>query len=523
MSQYSNAVAVTRLLLKTLFVKHSVYGLTQKLEDHPEYPSLLSISDCLTEWQVANAAINIDKTTFKDINCPFVAHFASNGGSFILVQAVNDQEIVYSDEKKQKAILPIKEFLQKWSGTVLLAEADKESKEPEYGKNKWKDLFQSMRLPILIITIVLGIILALLNTSLSAVYFVLLIINLFGVSVTSLLLINSIGSSNPLVQNLCSLGNKNGCNAILKSDAAKLTSWLSWGEVGFFYFTGSVITLLINPGSLAIMSCLNLLALSYTIYSISYQYRYKNWCLLCCMVQGLLVIANIVAFSFGLWPFSFSTFSSSIFIQIIFYFLLPVTVWYTFKPFFTNSIQFKPLKLQLKKFKYNSELFKQVLINQSRYAIGDEMMPVTLGNPNAETVITMVSNPFCGPCAKAHQTINEWLKYRDDLQVKIIFTTADHDDDKKTKVSRHISALTTLNNADLLGKALNDWYAQGAQNYEIWAQKYPITFNGEMNEVTKKQKTWCDMAEIAFTPTILVNGYKLPAPYLLEDIKYLIT
>ena len=522
MSQYSNAVAVTRILLRTLFVKHSLYGLTQKLEDHPEYPSLLSISDCLTEWQVANAAINTDKTAFKDINCPFVAHFAGNGGSYVLVHAAGDQEIVYSDEKKQKAILPTKEFLQQWSGTILLAEADEESKEPEYDKNRLKDFFQNAKLPILAITAIFGIILALINTNLSASYLVLLTIHLFGVGVTSLLLINSIDSNNPLVQNLCSLGNKNGCNAILKSDAAKLTSWLSWSEVGFFYFTGSVTALLINPNSLTLINSLNLFALPYTVYSVSYQYRHKNWCVLCCMVQALLIIANIVAFSFGLWSFSFSTFSFSLSAQILFSFLLPVTLWYTFKPFFTNSIQFNPLKQHLKKFKYNSELFKQILINQPRYAISDEMMPVTLGNPNAETVITMVSNPFCGPCAKAHQTIDEWLKYRDDLQLKIIFTTADHHDDEKTKVSRHISALTTLNNADLLGKALNDWYAQGAKKYETWAQKYPITFNGEMNRVTQKQKTWCDMAEIAFTPTILVNGYKLPEPYRLEDIKYLI-
>jgi hypothetical protein len=40
--------------------------------------------------------------------------------------------------------------------------------------------------------------------------------------------------------------------------------------------------------------------------------------------------------------------------------------------------------------------------------------------------------------------------------------------------------------------------------------------------LSEKQKEWCDMAEIAFTPTILVNGYKLPEPYRLDDPKYLI-
>lgn len=135
----------------------------------------------------------------------------------------------------------------------------------------------------------------------------------------------------------------------------------------------------------------------------------------------------------------------------------------------------------------------------------------------------MVSNPFCGPCAKAHQTIDDWLKYRNDLQLKIIFTTTNHDDDERTKVSRHISALSILNDSQLIEDALNDWYAKGAEKYETWALKYPIIYNDELKIVTERQKQWCDMAEIAYTPTILVNGYRLPEPYRLDDIKYLMT
>eukprot|EP01012_Entosiphon_sulcatum_P004812 TRINITY_DN11997_c0_g1_i3.p1 TRINITY_DN11997_c0_g1~~TRINITY_DN11997_c0_g1_i3.p1 ORF type:complete len:107 (-),score=7.57 TRINITY_DN11997_c0_g1_i3:778-1050(-) len=90
-------------------------------------------------------------------------------------------------------------------------------------------------------------------------------------------------------------------------------------------------------------------------------------------------------------------------------------------------------------------------------------------------------------------------------------------------MSRHISALTKFNDRTIVEHALKDWYAQTSKKYEDWAQKYPISFNCEMNQVTQKQKDWCEMAEIDFTPTILINGYKLPEPYRLEDIKYLIT
>jgi protein-disulfide isomerase len=135
----------------------------------------------------------------------------------------------------------------------------------------------------------------------------------------------------------------------------------------------------------------------------------------------------------------------------------------------------------------------------------------------------MVSNPFCAPCAKTHELLDNWLKQRDDIKLKIIFSTANHDNDQKTKVAKHVAALTLLKDAQLVENALNDWYKQNSKNYDAWAAKYPANFNEEVNNATQKQKTWCDMAEIAFTPTILVNGHKLPEPYRLDDIKYLLT
>ncbi|RZK43163.1 MAG: hypothetical protein EOO90_04145 [Pedobacter sp.] len=181
------------------------------------------------------------------------------------------------------------------------------------------------------------------------------------------------------------------------------------------------------------------------------------------------------------------------------------------------------LKSQLKKFKYNSDLFNQALKNQPRYALPDDLMPIVLGNPEAKTTITMVSNPFCGPCAKTHQVLDQWLKTRDDVKIKIVFTTTDQDGDENTKISRHVSALSLLNDAELLGKALNDWYKQGDKKYEEWAGRYPVEYNANFAAVTARQKEWLKMAEITHTPTLFVNGYKLPDPYQLEDIKHLLT
>lgn len=529
LSRQENPVAVVNALVKKLNILVSSFTIKQSLQEHPDYPSLLAVSDCLTQWNIPHQAYQIDKTQYQaeELAYPFIAHLSLNGGQFILVQAIAKGQVHYSDEQETKASLSELEFLKRWDGIVLYAEKAENSGEENYKNSLIKGWVNQARLPFLILMLLASGFAAINYSGVNASYLVLLGIKLIGISVSALLLTHSIDAHNPFIQNLCSLGKKNNCNAILKSDAAKVTGWLSWSEVGFFYFAGSLLSLILAPSSLFVLAWLNLACLPYTFYSIAYQIKIKNWCILCCTVQALLWL-EALSFAFGLsLPFSFSlsalVFSiSALSSKTLLAFLLPIAIWAFIKPFMLKAAQTQPLKQQIKKFKYNSDLFNQLLTTQACYAIPDDLMPIVLGNPDAETVITMVSNPFCGPCATAHKALDNWLAERDDLQLKIIFTTADHDDDQKTKVAKHVTALSLLNDTLLVEKALNTWYTQKDKQYETWAAKYPVSFNGEMAKVTEKQKLWCDGAEIAFTPTILINGYKLIEPYRLEDIKYLI-
>lgn len=522
----ANAVEVPRLLLKELGIKISAQTLINRLEDHPDFPSLMAVSDCFNEWHISNAAYRIAKEEYKaeELQFPFIAQTPANGGSFILIHQIANGKVVYSDENFKRKEIDEEEFLKRWSGILLYAEVGKESGEEGYVGKQLQQTISNLKIPAAILAIVITVLLAANFKEMGVGYGLLLLLKIIGIGISVLLLAHSINANNPLIQNLCSLGKKNNCNGILKSDAAKATSWLSWSEVGFFYFAGSFLSLLLVPSSLPLIVWLNVLSLPYTFWSISYQYNHKNWCVLCCTVQAVLWLELIVALSFGLSPlsFGFSALSFAILPLLALCFVVPVLLWYILKPILQKEVEYKLLKKQLKKFKYNSELFTHALTKQPRYAVSNELAPITLGNAEAPTIITMVSNPFCGPCAKAHETLDKWLKTRDDIQLKIVFTTADHDDDQRTKVARHVTALSLTNNVELVEKALNHWYAQREKKYEDWAKDYQIDIGDEVNDTTKKQKQWCEMAEITATPTILINGYKLPEPYRLEDIQYLI-
>jgi hypothetical protein len=62
--------------------------------------------------------------------------------------------------------------------------------------------------------------------------------------------------------------------------------------------------------------------------------------------------------------------------------------------------------------------------------------------------------------------------------------------------------LSLLPDKRIVANALNSWYALSTKNYESWATKYPVNFNGEMDEVNERQRTWCKKADITFTPTV---------------------
>lgn len=537
-SPKADAIVVTKKLLKQLNVKVSSITLHRSLTDHPDFPGLLAISDCLTEWGVENKSYQIDTAAFnkEDLLFPFIAATKTNGGAFVLVNKMENGLVYVDGAHKEPAQQTEQEFLQSWTGIALHAIANEKSGELNYGAYQFEEFLKNMMPPVAVVAS--GLMLAVTLNSLSTVastttllsFTGVMLLKILGMGVSILLLMQSLNANNPFIKNLCSLGGKNDCNAILKSDAAKVTSWLSWSEVGFFYFAGSFLALLFVPSHgndistcLTLLAWLNVLALPYTIYSITYQYRNKNWCALCCMVQALLVLEVIVFLTFGSsLYFGNLTLELNTIATLAISFLLPILTWVFLKPFFKDASQIKLLKAQFKKFKYNSDLFNQALKSQPCYAVPNDLMPITKGNPHAATTITMVSNPSCGPCAQAHQTLNQLMKYRDDIQLKVIMTAAEEDTSPRKQMALHLSSLNANHDRSFVEKALHQWFGLKEKNYETWMKQFPAVLNGKEQEVLKKQKNWCDLAEVTFTPTIFINGYKLQEPYRLEDLKYLL-
>ena len=516
--QKVNAVAVTEQLIKSLGVSVNTQTIERNILDHPEFPSILSISDSLTEWGIVNFTHRINKDQYQngELLFPFIAVLNNdNGNQFTLIKRI-DQGVVYTDQGN----IEEGEFLRKWLGIALNAKIDQNSGEDDYKKNQIKFFLKNLRGPAALVILTLIIYLSLEAKPVNVLLLSLFVVKISGIFLTVLLLIQSLNANNPFIRNLCSIGGKDGCNVLLESEAAKLTSWLNWSEVGFFYFSGSFVYLILNHSSLVHLTWLNILALPYTVYSISYQYRQKNWCVLCCCVQLVLIIEALIL--------NMQIRNYSVLISIDDFFLIVVCfgssilIWSFLKPFFVASRQIRPIKKQLNKFKYDPLLFNQALSTQPYQPITENLRPIVLGNPGALIQVTLVSNLFCYACGEAHKSIERLLKYRNDVKVNIIFATSAQKTDPRKKLAMLFNSMNNSKHDKTISDALNEWFNSTEKNYEKFIKKYHNFLNYSEIETVDKHREWCLTSKIEVTPTIFVNGRKLPKIYSWDDLKYLL-
>jgi uncharacterized membrane protein len=526
----SNSVSATRLLIEELGIKVSASSIKKHIDNHPDYPSILSISDSLRHWKIDNFVIKADKQKLHDLPVPFIAHLKNKGGLFSTVTEVNNKTVVYQNgNKAKKEIISVNDFLQEWSGVTLIAEAGEDSGEKNYRQSRKKEILRSLKLPLVISIILaftaLSIFYQSYNSLIFTPYTLLLCLKLAGCAVAALLIVYEIDKANPLLKQICGIGEQTNCAAVLSSKHSKIFG-ISWSEVGCFYFAGGFISFLVAGSQVAnvlqVLVWLNVLALPYTIFSVYYQSKIaKQWCPMCLAVQATLIGEFITAIALNLHSTSSLKITNLTFLSLLPSFILPPVIWFLLKPLLSQNEEAKRKKRELLKFKYDQRIFDTLLLKQKEITADATGLGITIGNPEASNTIIKVCNPYCGPCSKAHPEIEELLEENDNLKVQVLFTATNNETDIKSLPVKHLLAIAEKQNERLTKQALDDWYLAKKKDYELFAAKYPM--NGELkmqNAKVEAMRNWCDEVGIAFTPTFFINGYKLPDIYNVGDLQY---
>ncbi len=524
LAQYEPNVKATIVFLRLLGVKVNNATVNETLQNHPDWPSLLCISDSLQKWNIPNAAGKIRVGDIDQLPPPFVACTRYIENPVAVITDVSGTHISYcSHGHKKPTIVEKNVFLKKWDGVYLIAEPNKESGEKNYNKIKRRSLFRASVPFMLLLLLAMFSFFSLqsaFRSNISTAVYVQYMVYLAGIIVTSLLLWYEIDRNNPLLKKVCTGISKGSCETILTGSQAKFLGWLSWSEIGFFYFAGSLLALLFVPEAINMLTWFSLLATPYIVFSLYYQWRVaKRWCVLCLGVQALLLACAINTLAGNLLQHPL-TISADVLIAIAGCFILPVLCWYTIKPYCLRLQQSVTTRREYLRIKFNTEIFETLLKKQKAVTVPVDNLGIHLGNEGAAHTLIKVCNPYCGPCASAHPKIEKLLEAHNNLQVKIIFEVTD-DDNFISKPVKHLLAIMEKQDEQLIKKALDDWYLAEKKDYEAFAAKYPM--NGQLTKQGQKlaaMSNWCKEMNVVATPTFFLDGNEMPDAYSIEDLEY---
>lgn len=531
-----NALDATKALLDFSNVPATRRGLKEALGQHPDFPSLSSLSDVLNDFQVPNISTRLTPDRLAEIPLPALTYLNIEGGMFAPLRSVNGSiEWLHTQRGWQKD--SISEFVHKWSGVTLLVEPNEQSGERQYAQNRRRETLAALR-----VVFIVGAIIASLGLLLSSAlrtfpwnqhsaYYLTGLTKLVGTIVSGTLVWYSLDTQNSFLQRVCQLNGKSGCQSILNTSAAKITDWLGWAEVGLFYFAGGLITwgagLLTGDvtqldslsGSLYLLT---VLALPYTIWSVYYQAKVaREWCVLCLTVQLLLWVELLLAITHYGFSNNLIVWMSNIdaWKTLLIAFVITPAIWAWIKPHLYKAAHYQPLYKEFQKLKFDP-IYLEGLFNKQRVLppIFDGMKVIEFGNSKAKNKLIVVANPTCAACQRNHKDLEKMLKNFDDLHVMSILAATPNDESIASKVAQQILNLPE----DQMVFALNRWYEYGEGRYNQWSLETNKRYDGiESIKQLKLHNSWLELAGVTSAPAYFLNGVELPKYYLAHELQRL--
>lgn len=482
-----------------------------RLETHPDYPSLVAIQDALEELGISSYACEGTKEELKIENKPFLAHFNTGGGDVRFFKDVTTAE--------QK----IKDFDKLWSGHVMFAEpiikygnlpAGQAGAEHDklYKKEKLNSSFGIAAI-VLFAGALLGVAIA--GGNVPVIF--LTIANFIGLYFSWLIAQKEFGISNSVSDKICSMAKHSRCESVLFSKGAKLFNWLSWGDVGIVYFTSSLLYILISQLTNQLINLefyyfLSLAGIAFPLYSLYYQWKVvKQWCMLCIGVLAMLGINAIISLA---QLSTISLISDGILVNAILLFTgvtsFVLAAWQVLKSLYQKSLATLTNEIKATRLKRNPEIFTALLEKQEVNPINlpEKDEAIRFGNATAPYQLVIACNPYCGPCAKAHQAIETLYEhYPDKFSVAIRFALSNNDEnDRRVNTVKEIMKVAKTKPLE----SVNDWYS--LLNLEKFKERHQS--NGvQVDAGIDKHIAWSKTVDIQATPTFFVNGRKLPELY----------
>jgi len=506
-------------LLKELVNRNRIRVDTEELKlqllGHPSYPSLHSITEVLDHFNIPNLAIEIPKTEENITLLPnhFIAHIGNNGNDNFALISKNKQSVQIIYEGKKQEQISIENFINLWTGIVLVIEADEHIKT-----NSTPNISKGLLItsPFLLV-----ICFSFMSQNIYELFH--FVLSMIGLGICVLILQHEIGISSQILNKICTgVSNKVSCGDVMQSAGSKFFGFFKLSDLGILFFLTSVLSsllIVINNFNFAPLFLISFAALPFTIYSIYYQFQIvKKWCFLCLGVVLVLWVQSALAFAsinliheIRLAPISY--------LLVAFTTYLVTVLWVFIAPYLRLKPKYFNLKIQFNKFKRNFEIFNNLLsrsqIINTTIANKNEII---FGAKDSKLEIIIITNPLCGFCKNTHKLVHTVLDHETDVKIIIRFNLSKNHKSADFKIASKLIDIYHISGEQACLTAMDEAYSD--ITYATWLIKWGEPKHENYSSLLIEEKNWCTHNNIPFTPEILLNGKSYPKEYDFEELQY---
>jgi protein-disulfide isomerase len=492
-----------------------------QMQSHPDYPSLLAISDTLNFFNIKTFGARIGFEDLDNLPDRFIAHLNTelSAPQLYFIERIGNQ-FFYTNDKKPLEIAK-KELEKRWTGIVLLIEKSENEEILKSNRSNWSLALQTIALLLFA--------LALSQFEMDYISKIFLVFPILGLLFSIAALKDLFGTKSELLNNFCNITASTSCATVVGSIKWKIFKIVNFSDLSMVFFASQFLGLLISlfSGDAATyfihQKGLLLGAIPVLLLSVYYQkFVEKKWCPIC------LVIITIILLELGyLLVFQVSDLVVSMPSVIVFglVFVSVIIAWAALRRLLTQQKELKEFQLGSVRFARNYTVFKNSLlasekVNYQTLSLGN----LIVGNGNANLKITIVSNPFCGYCAAAHILIEEILKkHKDNICINIHFNfNIERNDEQSEKLHQKLVRIYYDKGQEMFMKALHDWFENKDESKLVVSENSVIN-DCKINEILSEQYSMNQANNVSFTPTIIINQYQFPKMYDRKDLTHFIS
>ena len=488
-----------------------------QIQSHPDYPSLLSISDTLSFFNIDNIAIRVGISEIETLPNRFIALLNNEKNKEELYFIENKGNKYFTTKDKKTTDISVIDLKKNWKSIVLLVE------KPEIKTIKNNQYKLTLLLPIVCLFAFLLILIKIESNFASKLF---LIFPIIGILFSVAALKDLFGAKSELINNFCNLTTTTSCSAIVNSDKWKFFGYINFSDLAIVFFTSQffgLLTLLITKKSSDFFSIQFILLFSsipMILLSLYFQKFVENkWCPICLVIISI-IIAEILFLIFTVdLIFNFSFQSLSLYGLVS---LSTSFIWVNLKKILKENKKLKESQLKSNRFIRNYEIFKNNLISKNKSEL--PFANITLGNRDSKTIITIITSPFCSYCKEVHEITERILdNYGNNLQIRLIIKVNldSLDEDKKLFLRSLMHGYLNESNENFRNK-MNYWYK--TKNIKDWLEQNKSNDLDllKIDSIYNSQNAFCNNNGYNYTPAIFINSYEYPKLYERDNLEFFI-